>query len=321
MNNCVLTRAGGGGAGQPPVTITIDAAHPGPVIPGDFAGLSFERGPLTPGNAGVSGNLFNPGNDSLVTLFRNMGMHSLRIGGGSVDQLIPAGMGSDGYTGIDNLFALRRHDRGEGRLSRCACSAPRRTRSMTCKRSMPVRPVTSGLTTGTTCPASPSATSRTGMPITPGRGTSLTRRSSRMSRTRRAARTRPTWPAGGASPTRCWRRRQERRCRGRTSARTTRGPTPPTRTPGCRGRSGWPPTRSSPAGWPRSPSTTTSGDPPGQTTAAQAISNMLSAEWVTAAEIGSQPRQHHLHPLSLAAREQPRSGGSGRAALPAHRIE
>ena len=30
-----------------PVTITIDAAHPGPVIPDDFAGLSFERGPLT----------------------------------------------------------------------------------------------------------------------------------------------------------------------------------------------------------------------------------------------------------------------------------
>ena len=89
-----------------PVTITIDAQHPGPSIPGDFAGLSFERGPLNPGNAGVSGNLFNPGNDSLVTLFRNMGMHSLRIGGGSVDQLIPAGTGSDGYTGIDSLFAF-----------------------------------------------------------------------------------------------------------------------------------------------------------------------------------------------------------------------
>ena len=98
------------GVGAPvshPVTITVDAAHPGPVIPDDFAGLSFERGPLLPGgNAGVSGNLFNPGNGSLVTLFRNMGMRSLRIGGGSVDQLIPAGTGSDGYTGIDALFAF-----------------------------------------------------------------------------------------------------------------------------------------------------------------------------------------------------------------------
>src|SRR6266581_737559 len=89
-----------------PVTITIDAAHPGPVVPDDFAGLSFERGPLTPGNAGVAGDLFSPGNDSLITLFRNLGLGSLRIGGGSVDQLAPAGTGSDGYTGIDDLFAF-----------------------------------------------------------------------------------------------------------------------------------------------------------------------------------------------------------------------
>ena len=89
-----------------PVTITIDAGHAGPVIPGDFAGLSFERGPLNPGNAGVAGYLFSPGNDSLITLFRNLGLGSLRIGGGSVDQRIPAGTGSDGFTGIDNLFAF-----------------------------------------------------------------------------------------------------------------------------------------------------------------------------------------------------------------------
>jgi hypothetical protein len=89
-----------------PVRITVDAGPLGPVIPGDFAGLSFERGPLGPGDAGVSGNLFNPANTSLVTLFRNMGLGSLRIGGGSVDQLIPAGTGSDGFTGIDNLFAF-----------------------------------------------------------------------------------------------------------------------------------------------------------------------------------------------------------------------
>ena len=76
------------------------------MVPGDFAGLSFERGPLNPGNAGVAGYLFSPANDSLVTLFRNLGLGSLRVGGGSVDQLIPAGLGSDGFTGIDNLFAF-----------------------------------------------------------------------------------------------------------------------------------------------------------------------------------------------------------------------
>jgi hypothetical protein len=92
--------------GAHPVTVTIDAGHPGPVVPGDFAGLSFERGPLNPGNAGVSGNIFSPASKSLVTLFRNLGLGSLRIGGGTVDQLIPAGTGSDGFTGIDNLFAF-----------------------------------------------------------------------------------------------------------------------------------------------------------------------------------------------------------------------
>ena len=95
------------GLGTQPVTITIDSDHPGPLVPHDFAGLSFERGPLiSPGNAGVAGNLFSPGNSSLITLFRNLGLGNLRIGGGTLDQLIPAGMGSDGFTGIDGLFAF-----------------------------------------------------------------------------------------------------------------------------------------------------------------------------------------------------------------------
>ncbi len=94
------------GPGTHPITITIDAEHPGPVVPDDFAGLSFERGPLNPGNAGVPGYLFSPANNSLVTLFRNLGLRNLRIGGGSVDDFIPAGTGRDGFTGIDNLFAF-----------------------------------------------------------------------------------------------------------------------------------------------------------------------------------------------------------------------
>jgi hypothetical protein len=87
------------------VTVTIDREHRGGCA-GGFAGLSFERGPLVNGDAGVSGNVFSPANTSLVTLFRNMGLGSLRIGGGTVDQLIPAGTGSDGFSGIDDLFAF-----------------------------------------------------------------------------------------------------------------------------------------------------------------------------------------------------------------------
>jgi hypothetical protein len=79
----------------------------GPVVPGDFAGLGFERGPLNPGNAGVEGYLFRPENDSLVTLFGNLGLRNLRLGGGSVDNMIPAGADGD-FTGIDNLFAFAR---------------------------------------------------------------------------------------------------------------------------------------------------------------------------------------------------------------------
>ncbi len=88
------------------VTITAVPGPPGPVVPAGFAGLSFERGPLNPGNAGVAGYLFSPGNSSLITVFRNLGLRSLRIGGGSVDDFIPAGTGSDGFTGIDELFGF-----------------------------------------------------------------------------------------------------------------------------------------------------------------------------------------------------------------------
>ena len=95
-----------GGMGSHPITITLHAGPAGPAIPDDFAGLSFERGPLNPGNAGVPGYLFDPANNSLVTLFRNAGLRNLRVGGGSVDQLIPAGTGRDGFTGVDKLFAF-----------------------------------------------------------------------------------------------------------------------------------------------------------------------------------------------------------------------
>ena len=100
---------GAGAAAQRPihpVTITIDAGHPGPVIPGDFAGLSFERGPLGPGTAGLTGGLFRTENTTMLTLFRNLGMTSLRVGGGTVDQLIPPGTGPDGFTAIDEMFAF-----------------------------------------------------------------------------------------------------------------------------------------------------------------------------------------------------------------------
>jgi len=91
---------------EQPVTVTIGSRAAGPVVPAGFAGLSFEVGALRPGNAGVTGYLFDPANTSLVTLFRNVGLRNLRVGGGTVDQQIPVGTGGDGFTGIDRLFTF-----------------------------------------------------------------------------------------------------------------------------------------------------------------------------------------------------------------------
>ena len=68
-----------------PVTISVDGGQQGVAIPRDFAGLSFERRALSPGNAGATGYLFSPANGSLVTLLRSIGLRSMRLGGGSVD--------------------------------------------------------------------------------------------------------------------------------------------------------------------------------------------------------------------------------------------
>jgi len=83
------------------VGIKIDETHPGPRVPNDFAGLSFERGTLNSGNAGVPGYLFDLSNKSLIALFGNLGLRSLRIGGGSVDTMAPAS-----FEGIDNLYVF-----------------------------------------------------------------------------------------------------------------------------------------------------------------------------------------------------------------------
>jgi hypothetical protein len=78
-------------AAQAPVTVTVDTTSHGYAVPADFTGLSFERGTENSGNAGVPGYLFSPADTSLVTLFQNVGIHSLRVGGGSVDteSLVP----------------------------------------------------------------------------------------------------------------------------------------------------------------------------------------------------------------------------------------
>ncbi len=86
--------------GQTSVTATVDTTSRNYVIPPDFAGLGFETASVTSNvdEGGVSGNFWSPSNTELITLFQNMSLKNLRIGGSSVNGSHPTD--SD----IDALF-------------------------------------------------------------------------------------------------------------------------------------------------------------------------------------------------------------------------
>jgi len=71
---------------QSGVTIKINPHDPGSLIPTRFIGLSFETASLLPDYAEVKGYFFDSTNTQLLTLFKNIGIKSLRIGGGTVDK-------------------------------------------------------------------------------------------------------------------------------------------------------------------------------------------------------------------------------------------
>ncbi len=90
-------------AAQSPVSIEVHPEKPGPAIPSNFIGLSFETAAVLP-NAG-KGYLFHPGNTNLVRLFRTLGIRNLRIGGNTADRptvKVP------GNSDVDNLFGFSR---------------------------------------------------------------------------------------------------------------------------------------------------------------------------------------------------------------------
>ena len=88
---------------QEPVTLTIDAQSRGYEIPADFAGVSIFTRTQVRDHKGVPGNLFSGANTQLITLFKNAGVHHLRLGAtGS------AGSGTKNlsHEDIDALFAF-----------------------------------------------------------------------------------------------------------------------------------------------------------------------------------------------------------------------
>jgi hypothetical protein len=68
-----------------PVSLAVNAQSPGAAIPPDFLGLSFETANLRSNGVGVAGYMFDSSNTQLVTLFTNLGIKNLRVGGTSTD--------------------------------------------------------------------------------------------------------------------------------------------------------------------------------------------------------------------------------------------
>jgi hypothetical protein len=88
---------------QSPVTITLDPKAPGAAIPPEFSGLSFEMEKMLPDQQGAW--FFSPTNQPLLTLFKTLGIRSLRVGGNTADRptvKVPA------KADIDSLFAFAR---------------------------------------------------------------------------------------------------------------------------------------------------------------------------------------------------------------------
>jgi hypothetical protein len=100
--------------GQTPVTLTVDLQPPGQTIPEDFSGLSFGTISMK-GNS--SGHFFDSNDTQVITLFQQMGIKYLRIGGTSVDtnssSYIPAAQDVDALfrfanaAGVKVVYSLR----------------------------------------------------------------------------------------------------------------------------------------------------------------------------------------------------------------------
>jgi hypothetical protein len=85
--------------GSVPLSLSLDFTHPGPAIPDDFAGLSYETKREM---SDVQGNYyFTAQNLPLIKIFETIGIKNLRIGGNTVDS---SKVGIPVQADIDNLF-------------------------------------------------------------------------------------------------------------------------------------------------------------------------------------------------------------------------
>ena len=99
-------------AGQSTYTLTINPAYnqltAGTAIPYDFAGLGFEMQSAVHGQYGLCSmcNFFDPGNSSIVTLFENLSLRNIRVGGGTSDTCARYIPSSGANSDLSKLFGL-----------------------------------------------------------------------------------------------------------------------------------------------------------------------------------------------------------------------
>ena len=86
------------------VTVEPQGNAPAAAIPDDFVGLSFGMRNVIPDKAG--GHFFSATNAPLITIFRNLGLRHLRVGGTSVEW--PPHTAIPNEADIDSLFAFAR---------------------------------------------------------------------------------------------------------------------------------------------------------------------------------------------------------------------
>ena len=89
---------------QSPVTLTVATESRGHAVPWDFGGVSIFTRAQRPDHRGVPGNLFSGTNIQLITLFKNSGIHHLRLGATASSEATTNLEPAD----IDNLFAFAR---------------------------------------------------------------------------------------------------------------------------------------------------------------------------------------------------------------------
>lgn len=87
---------------QSKVTLNVDTKSKLAVIPDDFTGLSWEATSIEFNHNGVKGYFFDASNKQGITLFKNIGLKNLRVGGATVDHLKKSPDRKD----IDALFSF-----------------------------------------------------------------------------------------------------------------------------------------------------------------------------------------------------------------------